>query len=392
LYAIFSLLAKIKQKQLQIIAMKKIVQVNSKKELTAFIDFPHELYKDDPNYVPELFIAQKDLLTTHPFHKHSSLQTFLAYDGDKITGRIAAILNNNHNAYNHRKDGFFGFFDCINDQETANLLFVTAAKWVTDRGMDQTFSGPVNFSTSEACGTLVEGFDSPPMLMMTYNYPYYDELIKKAGFAKQVDLIAWHWDGENYDDKSVRLLNALQERLKRNNIVIRKVNLKNFKEEVVKLRTVYNSAWDQNSGFVPLTDDEFNYLAKDLKLILDPDFAYVGEQDGKIVAFGLALPNLNEVLIKIKKGRLLPTGIFKLLANKSKVQSIRIYALGVIDGYRKMGIEACLYGSIIREYKRKGFKHAEAGWTLENNTLINDAIIAIKGDPYKKYRLYEKTL
>jgi hypothetical protein len=372
--------------------MKKIVTVNSKKDLAAFIDFPHDLYKDDPSYVPELFIAQRDLLTTHPFHKHSSLQTFLAYDGDKVVGRIAAILNNNHNAYNKRNDGFWGFFDCINDQEVANLLFETAAKWLKDKGVDQKFIGPVNFSTNEACGLLVKGFDSPPVLMMTYNYPYYADLIEKGGFSKQIDLISWHWDGDGYDDKSVRLLNALQERLKRNNIIIRKVDLKNFKEETVKLREVYNSAWDKNSGFFPLTDEEFNHLAKDLKLILDPDFALVAEQNGKIVAFGLALPNFNEVLQKVKRGRLLPTGIFKILLNKNKVQSIRIYALGVIDGYRKMGIEACLYGTIIKEYKRKGYKYAEAGWTLENNTLINEAIIAIKGDPRKLYRIYEKQI
>lgn len=372
--------------------MKRIVPVKSDKDLTVFIDFPHELYKNDPNYVPELFIAQKDLLTTHPFHKHSSLQCFLAYDGDKVVGRIAAILNNNHNTYNKRNDGFWGFFDCVNNQETANLLLSTAAQWLKDKGVDQKLIGPVNFSTNEACGLLVSGFDSPPVLMMTYNAPYYAQLIEKAGFDKQIDLIAWHWDGDNYDDKSVRLLNALQERLKRNNIIIRKVNLKNFQEEVTKLREVYNSAWDQNSGFVPLTDDEFNHLAKDLKLIIDPDFVLVAEQAGKLVGFGLALPNFNEVLHKVKRGRLLPTGIFKILLNKNKIKSIRIYALGVIDGYRKMGIEACLYGTIIKEYKRKGYKHAEAGWTLENNTLINEAITAIKGDPYKKYRIYEKQI
>ena len=287
---------------------------------------------------------------------------------------------------------FLAFFDCENDQQTADLLFNTAAKWLKDKGANQKLIGPVNFSTNEACGLLIEGFDSPPVLMMTYNYPYYADLIEKAGFVKQIDLIAWHWEGQNYDDRSVRLLNALQERLKRNNIIIRKINLKRFKEEAAKLRTVYNSAWDQNSGFVPLTDNEFDHLAKDLKLILDPDFALVAEQEGKIVGFGLALPNFNEVLIKVKRGRLLPTGIFKILMNKSKVKSIRIYALGVIDGYRKMGIEACLYGTIIKEYKAKGFTHAEAGWTLENNYLINEAIIAIKGDPYKKYRLYEKQL
>ena len=372
--------------------MKKVVPVNSKKELTAFIDFPHELYKNDQNYVPELFIAQHDLLTKHPFHKHSSLQTFLAYDGAKIIGRIAAIHNNNHNAYNKVNDGFFGFFDCINDQETANLLFDAAIKWLKEKGVDQKLIGPVNFSTNEACGLLVQGFDSPPMLMYTYNFPYYAQLIENAGFVKQIDLISWYWDDKSYDDKSVRLLNALQERLKRNNIIIRKVNLKNFKEETDKLREVYNSAWDQNSGFFPLTDEEFNYLAKDLKLILDPDFALVAEQNGKIVAFGLALPNYNEIFKTIKKGRLLPTGIFKLLFNKKKIKGIRIYALGVIDGYRKMGIEAVLYGTIIKEYKEKGLKYAEAGWTLENNTMINEAIKAIKGDPHKKYRIYEKAI
>jgi len=372
--------------------VKKIISVSSAKELAAFIDFPHDLYQDDPNYVPELFIAQRDLLTKHPFHKHNSLQCFLAYNGHQVVGRIAAILNNGHNQYNKVNDGFFGFFDCVNDQETADLLFSTAAAWLKDKGVDQKFIGPTNFSTNEPCGLLIEGFDSPPFLMQTYNAPYYARLIERAGFEKQVDLIAWHWDGGNYDDRSVKLLDALQERLKRNNIVIRKVSLKNFKEETVKLREVYNSAWDQNTGFVPLTDDEFDYLAKDLKLILDPDFALVAEQDGKIVAFGLALPNYNELFRNIKRGRLFPTGLFKLLFGKSKIQSIRIYALGVVEGYRKMGIEACLYGTIIKEYKRKGYKHAEAGWTLENNTLINEAIKAIKGDPYKKYRLYEKAI
>lgn len=372
--------------------MKKILSVSSKNELAAFIDFPHDLYKDDPYYVPELFIAQRDLLTKHPFHKHNQLQCFLAYDGDKVVGRIAAILNNAHNQYNKANDGFFGFFDCINDQETANMLFDIATKWLKGKDVTGKIMGPVNFSTNEPCGLLVEGFDSSPFLMQTYNFPYYAQLIEGFGFEKDVDLIAWHWEGGNYDDKSVRLLDALQERLKRNNIVIRKVDLKKFDEETIKLREVYNSAWDKNTGFVPLTDEEFNYLAKDLKLILDPDFALVAEQDGKIVAFGLALPNYNEIFKKIKRGRLLPTGIFKLLFGKSKIESIRIYALGVVEGYRKMGIEACLYGTIIKEYKRKGYKHAEAGWTLENNTMINEAIKAIKGDPYKKYRLYQKQI
>ncbi len=372
--------------------MIEVIPVSPKKGLTDFIDFPHDLYKNDPYYVPVLFIAQRDLLTKHPFHKHNSLQTFLAYKDGKIVGRIAAILNNAHNQFNNRNDGFFGFFDSVDDQEVADALFTTVANWLKEKGVTQKIIGPVNFSTNEPCGLLVEGFDSSPVLMQTYNKPYYINLVEKEGYTKQVDLIAWNWEGQNYDDKSVRLLNTLQERLKRNNIIIRKVSLKDFKNETVKLREVYNKAWDHNTGFVPLTDEEFDYLAKDLKLILDPDFCLIAEQEGKIVGFGLALPDYNQLFKTIKRGRLLPTGIFKLLFNKKKISRIRIYALGVIDGYRKMGIEACLYGTIIKEYKSKGFKCAEAGWTLENNTLINNAIAAIKGDPYKKYRLYEKDI
>ncbi len=372
--------------------MRKIISVASKKDLAAFIDFPHDLYKDDANYVPELFIAQRDLLTKHPFHKHNKLQAFLVYDNDKIVGRIAAILNNAHNEYNKANDGFFGFFDCINDKDVAALLFKAAADWLKDKGITEKFIGPTNFSTNEACGLLIKGFDTPPMLMYTYNAPYYQDLIEGFGFSKQIDLISWHWEGQAYDDKSVRLLDSLQERLKRSNVIIRKVDLKNFKDETVKLREVYNNAWDKNTGFVPLTDEEFDYLAKDLKLILDPDFCLIAEQEGKIVGFGIALPNYNEIFKTIKRGRLLPTGIFKLLFNRKKIKSIRIYALGVVEGYRKMGIEACLYGTIIKEYKRKGYAHAEAGWTLENNDMINKAIEAIKGDPYKTYRLYEKQI
>ncbi|MEJ2902654.1 hypothetical protein [Pedobacter panaciterrae] len=372
--------------------MRNIVAVSNKKQLGQFIDFPHDLYKGDSNYVPELFIAQRDLLTTHPFHKHSSLQCFLLFEGDKIIGRIAAILNNNYNIFNSANDGFFGFFDCINDQEAANLLFDTATKWLKDKGVTGAIIGPVNFSTNESCGLLIEGFDSPPVVMMPYNATYYSALMEGWDLKKKVDLIAWKFNGDNYDDRSVKLMDRLEERLNRNNITIRKINMKNFKQEAANLREVYNKAWDKNAGFVPLNDEEFDYQAKDLKLVLDPDFCFVAEQDGKLVGFGAAIPDMNQIQIKIKKGRLLPTGIFKLLFGKKNVKGIRILLLGVVDGYRKMGIEACIYGSIIKSYKAKKFEYAEAGWTLEHNDLVNNAIIAIKGDPYKKYRIYEKAI
>jgi hypothetical protein len=371
--------------------MKKVIEVKSKKELALFIDFPHDLYKNDPRYVPELFIAQRDLLTTHPFHKHSSLQCFLLFDGENITGRIAAILNNSHNQFNQTQDGFFGLFDVINDLQSAQLLIDIAENWLLKRNA-KTIIGPVNFSTNESCGLLVKGFEYPPVVMMPYNAAYYVNLLEKIGFVKKVDLIAWRFEGDAYDDRSVKLLDRLEARLTRSNITIRKINMKNFKYDAERLREVYNGAWDKNMGFVPLNDEEYDFQAKDLKMILDPDFCYLAEQNGKVVGFGAAIPDINQIQARIPRGRLLPTGIFKLLFGLKKVNGIRILLLGVVEGYRKLGIEACIYGNIIKTYKRKGFKYAEASWTLEHNDLVNNAIKAIQGDPYKTYRIYEKQL
>lgn len=373
--------------------MKHIVVVNDKKKLAAFIDFPHDLYKDDPKYVPELFIAQSDMLTPgkHPFHEHSTLQTFLAYDGEKIIGRIAAIQNNNHNKKNNTAEGHFGFFDCINDQETANLLVETAANWLRERNMTS-MAGPLNFSTNDICALLIEGFDGPPVAMMPYNFPYYQTLLENTGLHKKVDLRAYKFFAGEYNDRSLRLTTAIQERLKRNNIIIRKINMKDFWNEVIKVREVYNGAWDHNTGFVPATDNEFNYLAKDLKMIVDPDFVYIAEQEGKMVGISLSFPDINQALIKIKRGRLFPWGLLKLLWYKPKIKGLRIMALGVLDGYRKMGIEACLYGLTIKTFQEKKFDYAEASWTLENNDLVNSAIEQINGKLYRKYRIFEKDI
>ena len=373
--------------------MSKIVPVNGKQDLAKFIDFPHELHKNNVNYVPELFIAQRDLLTPgkHPFFEHSEIQLFLAYDENRIVGRIAAIDNKNHNLTYKSEEGFFGFFDCINDQDVANSLINAAEHWLKQRNLNKMI-GPVNFSTNEICALLIEGFDGPPVAMMPYNPPYYLQLLEQAGFEKKVDLHAYRFQAGEYDNRSVQLMERIEERLKRNDIIIRKINVKNFKEESAALREVYNKAWDQNLGFVPMTDKEFDYTAKDLKMLLDPEFCLMAEQNGKIVGFALAIPDVNQIFRKIKKGRLFPTGLIKLLAQQKKIDGIRILLLGVIDGYRKMGIEACLYGRIIRAFEAKKMKYAEASWTLEHNHLINSAIEQIGGKLYRKYRIFEKPI
>ncbi|MFT4033354.1 MAG: hypothetical protein QM669_13110 [Siphonobacter sp.] len=372
--------------------MKRVVAIQSK-DLTKFIDFPHDLYKDDPNYVPEIFIGQKDLLTPskHPFYKHSEVQLFLAYDGDQITGRIAAIHNRNHNAFVGRNDGFFGFFDCINDQETANLLFKSAIEWLKERGLTN-LVGPTNPTTNDACGLLIEGFDRPPMAMMPYNAPYYIPLIEGAGLHKKTDLLAYELNVAESNDKPVRMLDMLQTRLKRSGITIRQVNVKDFKNEVPKIREVYNKAWDKNLGFVPMTDDEFDYLAKDLKMILDPRYCLVAEKDDKVIAFVLGIPDINQIQIKMKRGRLFPTGIFKLLFQRKNITRIRVLTLGVLEGYRKLGIEACLYGSVIKNTYGTKVTGGECSWMLEDNYLMNHAIEQINAKLYKRYRLLEKNI
>lgn len=373
--------------------MIQILSVTNKKGLKKFVDFPHDLYKRDKNYVPELFIAQRDLLTPgkHPFHVNATVKLFLAYDDNEIKGRIAAILNRRSNEFNHTTDGFFGFFDCVDDQEVANKLFEAAKNWLRSEKLT-TIIGPVNPSTNETCGLLIDGFDRPPVVMMPYNKPYYLDLIESAGLSKKTDLLAYRLERKSVDERSVRLHKSLEERLNRNHIVIRNINVKNFKEEARRLREVYNAAWDKNLGFVPMTDKEFDYLAKDLKMILNPNFCLVAEKEGKIVGFALALPDINQILIKIKRGRLLPFGIFKLLLGLKKVNEVRILALGVIEGYKKLGIEACFYASIIERATTNNFRAGEASWILEDNFLMNKGIQNINGKVYKKYRLFEGEL
>lgn len=374
--------------------MIRIVPVNNnKKLLRKFIIFPHILYKDDENYVPELFIAQRDLLTpgNHPFHENAKVDLFMAFEGNVVKGRIAAIFNRRHNEFNNSSDGFFGFFDCVDEDEPAIRLFEAVTECLKEQGVTNII-GPVNPSTNDPCSLLIDSFDQPPVVMMTYNKPYYLQLIESAGFSKKTDLLAYIIKGDNINLRSVNLHKALLERLSKNNITIRTVNMRDFKSEAKRLRLVYNAAWDKNLGFVPMTENEFNYLAKDLKMIVNPKFCLIAEKEGKMVGFALAVPDINQTLIKIKNGRLFPVGIFKLLLAKKRATRIRVLALGVMEGYKKLGIEACFYASIIEAATSNNIIAAECSWILENNFLMNKGIQSINGTVYKRYRLFEKII
>lgn len=373
--------------------MITIEKINSRKKIKEFIDFPHDLYFGDINYVPELFVAQKNLLDPkkHPFFEHSKLDLFLAYKNNKVVGRIAAIRNNNHIKFTGKNEGFFGFFEAVDDYEVAKKLFDTAADWVRKEGLTGML-GPANFSTNETCGWLISGFDSPPVILMTYNKEYYLNFASQYGFTKKMDLLAYDVTNAKVADKVLRVSAAFENRLKEKGITIRIINMKKFDEEAIRANMIYNAAWDKNWGFIPMTDNEFLYLAKEMKSIIDPDFCFVAEHNGKIIGFSLAVPDINIVLKDVKRGRLLPFGIFKLLFNRGKINRLRIVVLGVIEGYRKMGIEACFYSKTISTSRTKNIVGAEASWILENNDMMNQGLRNINGEVYKTYRIYELPL
>lgn len=369
--------------------MIQIYKVSTKADLRDFIDFPHELYAGDKNYVPELFIAQRDMLTPgkHPSLKHIDLELFLAKIGPVIVGRVAAIHNKNHLAFTQDNNGFFGFFDCVDNYNVAKHLLDRAVEWIHGRGLTGVL-GPVNFSTNDPCGLLIDGFDEPPQVMMTYNKAYYQSFIEMYGFEKRMDLFSYWFNPDTIPNRVLTLAGNIEQRLNRSGITIRTVNLKNFKAEVKSIKRIYNEAWDKNWGFVPFTDEEFEYVAKDMKLILDEDFIHVAEKDNEVIGFSLALPNINEVQKNVRRGRLWPSGIFKLLLNRSKIRSVRVITLGVLDAYRMQGIEACFYTKINEMVVKKGYKGAEASWILENNEMMNRELQNIGSSVYKTHRLY----
>lgn len=373
--------------------MIEIIKVGNKRQLQQFIDFPHDLYAGDPNYVPMLYMEQETLLNPKksPFLQHSQAAYFLAKKDGKLAGRIAAIRNNNHIAFSGRQEGFFGFFDVVDDYDVAKALLDTVADWLRSEGLTK-MTGPANFSTNEVVGMLVENFDEPAFIMNPYNFKYYNDLVEKYGFRKFTDLLCYEMRDENMTEEVVQFAEKLEARLAERGITIRNIDMKNYKQEIEKFLPVYNVSWTENTGFVPMTEAEIKQIGKDLKPIIDPDYILFAEKDGKVIGVSLTIPNVNEIQIKLKRGRLFPFGIVKLLLGLKKIKSIRILALGTLKEYRRMGIDVCFYVRIILTSRRKGIKRGEASWILEHNEMMNRALDHIGGKVYRRYRLYEKEL
>jgi hypothetical protein len=369
----------------------EITPLKSSRDMREFLHLPWEIYRNDPYWVPPLLLDMKKLLDRkkHPFFSHSEAELFLARSGGEPVGRIAAILNNNHNRYHGERTAFFGFFESINQKEVAAALLDQAAQWAKSKGMTQ-LRGPMNYSTNETVGLLVEGFDSSPCLMMTHNPPYYAEMIENAGFEKAKDLYAWWLLTEKGLNKKIE---RVGERVLRDQgIRVRMIDMKKFWEDVAVIKKIYNDAWSTNWGFVPMTDAEFEHMAKDLKTIVDPRVLLIAEKDGEPVAFSLALPDFNQALKKIN-GRLLPFGLPKLLYYGRHIQQVRVLALGIVKKLQNWnGFGAALYYESFRRGVAAGYRSCEFSWTLEDNDLINRSMRLFGAQIYKRYRVYERSL
>ncbi len=371
-----------------------IIPVSTSADKMAFIKSQWNFYRNDACFVPPVIADRKKLLDTakNPFYKHSEIQLFLAKRNGDIVGRIAAITNEKHNEIHNDNIGFFGFFECENNQETAEALFAAAENWLRKKGKSH-IRGPVNPSMNDECGLLVDGFDSAPMILTSYNPRYYDSLIFNSGYQKAKDLLAYILDNNDYiSDKARRIMKALCER---SGITIRSVNFKNkeqFKRDVATLKEIYNAAWQPNWGFVKMTDEEFDFLAADLKQIANPDYTLILEIKGQPAGFALALPDINQALIHNKNGSLLGAA-WHLLTKRKKITQVRIIVLGILPEYQRSGGDAALYFEIGERGFKNGNKYGEASWILEDNVMMNRALQhTMNGKVYKTYRIYEKSL
>lgn len=358
--------------------------------LDAFIDYPYALYRGHPYWAADLKKDVRHLLETgHPFWRHGERGLFMAWRDGRPAGRVAAIVNHAHNNFHGDKAGFFGFFDCADDQEAAKGLFAAAEAWLKARGMDSAV-GPVNPSTNETCGMLCEGFDGAPMVMMPYNEPYYLKLAEGAGYARTKDLLAWRL--EVADGFSERGEKIAQRVLRGKDIKIRFVPPEGLDKAIGDVKDIYNAAWEKNWGFVPMSDAEFNDMAAAMKPVLKPEYLYFAAVDGKPAAFVLILPDLN-IPLKAAHGSLNPLTILPFLYKmRFKMKAGRMLTLGVKKEYRGRGLEMLLIKQAIESAKKLGWTYGEMSWTLEDNTQINGVIEAIGGKVYRKYRVYSKKL
>jgi GNAT superfamily N-acetyltransferase len=373
-----------------------IEQIQDKRGMTEFVKFPFALYRGDPNWVPPLIEERLDVFNPkkNPIFEHAHCQAFLARRDGKPVGTISAMINDRHNEVHNERMGSFGFFETINDAEVATALLRAAEGWVKDQGMT-VIRGPLNLSMNDEVGTLIDGFDEPPMIMMTYNPRYYPGLIEANGYGKAMDLYAWVFNDmkQGLADAPDKLERVARKVMQKQNLHIRKVDMKNFDRDVALVKQVYNAAWQRNWGFTPMTDHEIDHLAAGLKAMIDPNLVFIAETDeGKPVGVALSLPDLHQALKRSGGGHYFPFGLLKFIWHRRHINQARLMIMGMVEEYRGWGTDSVFYLETAREAVKRGYTRMEGSWILETNTMMNQIIERLGGMRYKTYRVYEKKL
>jgi GNAT superfamily N-acetyltransferase len=373
-----------------------IEQVTDKEGIMELVKFPFKLYKGDPNWVPPFIEERRDFFDPkkNPFFEHARFQLFLARRDGELVGTIGAVVNDNHNSFHEEKSGGWGFFECVNDQAVADALFDAAEAWVRGQGMT-VIRGPLSFSTNDEVGTLIDGFDEPPMIMMTYNPRYYPALIEKHNYVKAMDLYAWisndiHKTLENAPAKLYRVTEKVMEK---EGIRLRPLDKGNIEHEMELIKKIYNSAWEKNWGFVPMTDHEIEHLVKSLLPMIDTRLVFLAlTADGEPAGISITLPDLHQALRWSGGGRMYPFGVLKFLWHKRKINQARLLIMGVVEKYRGRGVDAYFYLTSAAKAAEYGYQRLEGSWILETNTMMNRIVERLGGERYKTYRIYEKPL
>jgi len=371
-----------------------VTPAQSSGDREAFIRFPYDLYRGDPNWVPPLEMERRDFLDPkkNPWFQFGVAELFLARRDGKVVGRIAGVVDPRYNEFHGSNLGFFGMFESINDEAVARGLFDAASAWLKAQGFPEML-GPLNFSTNYECSVLVEGFEASPAVMMAYNPRYYPALYEACGFMKAKDL--WAFDIASSQPPPEKVVRVAERIRQRSGVVVRPVRMSDFAAEVQRIKDIYNAAWENNWGFVPMTEAEFDHMAKDMKPLVVPELLLIAEVKGEPVAFSMTIPDANYAL-KAAGGRLtrfgLPIGLVKLAFAARRIRRLRLITLGIKSGFRRQGLDAILYLDTITTARRLGYSGGEVSWTLEDNHLVNRAIESMGGVRSKTYRIYQRPI
>ncbi len=374
----------------------KIRPVRTKRELKRFVKVPFRLHREEPLWVAPLIYERMEFLdrAKNPWFEHGEAEFLVAEREGEPVGRISAHLDRRWDEFQGGNDAMFGFFETANDPAVARALLDAATEWARERGRDRIL-GPMDFTTNDELGILIEGYERAPMILEPWHPPHYRELVEAEGFGKAMDVLMWELqfgdlkEGERFDP-AIHV--AAEKALREEGIVIRNMRKREMAAEVARFMDVYNEAWGDNWGFVPITDAEVEFQAKNLKQVIDEDWAYMAEKDGEVVGAALTLPDINQVLTKLN-GRLLPLGWLKFLLGRRRIDQLRVFALGVKHDYRHSGVAAGLYLKHLETAARPGtIEGGEMGWILETNGPMNRAMEGMGGKVVKRYRIYEKAL